>query len=144
MAMSVCVDCGSMPDLFSPLIWPSSQKLRETTGDAFLEARVFTTEIGKKEKASQLHWRSAHSHTLNHLSARQCARIVKGGVKTIGLDPAMYGTRTMRRAKASPIHRKTKSLRTVHLLRHTKPESTVRYLGIEADDALEIAEKTEV
>lgn len=51
--------------------------------------RVFTTEIGKKEKASQPHWRSAHSHTSNHLSTRQCARIVKGRVNTIGLDPAM-------------------------------------------------------
>ena len=63
----------------------------------------------------------------------------------IGLDPAMYGTHTMRRTKASLIYRRTKNLRAVQLLLgHTKLESTVRYLGIEVDDALEMAEQTEV
>ena len=73
------------------------------------------------------------------------ARIVKSWVKAIGLDPAMYGTHTMRRTKASLIYRRTKNLRAVQLLLgHTKLESTVRYLGIEVDDALEMAEQTEV
>lgn len=63
----------------------------------------------------------------------------------IGLDPAMYGTYTMRRTKASLIYRRTKNLRAVQiLLGHTKLESTIRYLGIEVDDALEMAEQTEV
>ena len=63
----------------------------------------------------------------------------------IGLDPAGYGTHTMRRTKASLIYRRTKNLRAVQLLLgHTKLESTVRYLGIEVDDALEMAEQTEV
>ena len=62
-----------------------------------------------------------------------------------GLDAAAYGTHSMRRTKATMIYRRTRNLRTVQLLLgHTKLESTVRYLGIEVDDALEIAEQTEV
>ncbi|MFJ4048442.1 tyrosine-type recombinase/integrase [Pseudomonas hunanensis] len=84
-------------------------------------------------------------HASAHLSTRQYARIVKAWIKAIGLDPAMYGTHTMRRTKASLIYRRTKNLRAVQLLLgHTKLESTVRYLGIEVDDALEMAEQTEV
>ncbi len=80
-----------------------------------------------------------------HLSTRQYARIVKSWVSSIGLDPGMYGTHTMRRTKASLIYRRTKNLRAVQLLLgHTKLENTFRYLGIEVDDALEMAEKTEV
>lgn len=80
-----------------------------------------------------------------HLSTRQYARIVKAWVTSIGLDPAMYGTHTLRRTKASLIYRRTKNLRAVQLLLgHTKLESTVRYLGIEVDDALEMAEQTDV
>lgn len=66
-------------------------------------------------------------------------------MREIGLDPAAYGTYTLRRTKASLIYRRTKNLRTVQLLLgHTKLESTVRYFGIEVDDALEMAEHTEV
>lgn len=84
-------------------------------------------------------------HGSDHLSTRQYARIVKDWVTAIGLDPALYGTHTLRRTKASLIYRRTKNLRAVQLLLgHTKLESTVRYLGIEVDDALEMAEQTEV
>src|SRR3989344_2861901 len=84
-------------------------------------------------------------HDSDHLSTRQYARIVKAWVTAIGLDPTMYGTHTLRRTKASLIYRRTKNLRAVQLLLgHTKLESTVRYLGIEVDDALEMAEQTEV
>ncbi len=84
-------------------------------------------------------------HGSPHLSTRQYARIVDRWVQEIGLDPASYGTHTMRRTKASLIYRRTRNLRAVQLLRgHTKLESTVRYLGIEVDDALEMAEQTEV
>ena len=63
----------------------------------------------------------------------------------IGLDPALYGTHSLRRTKASLIYRRTKNLRAVQLLLgHTKLESTVRYLGIDVDDALELSEQTEV
>jgi len=80
-----------------------------------------------------------------HLSTRQYARIVKSWVSQIGLDPAAYGTHSLRRTKATLIYRRTKNLRAVQLLLgHTKLESTVRYLGIEVDDALEMAEQTEV
>jgi integrase len=80
-----------------------------------------------------------------HLSRRQYARIVDGWVSEIGLDPALYGTHSLRRTKASLIYRRTKNLRAVQLLLgHTKLESTVRYLGIDVDDALELSEQTEV
>ena len=80
-----------------------------------------------------------------HISTRQYARIVKSWVSQIGLDSAEYGTHSFRRTKASLIYRRTKNLRAVQiLLGHKKLESTVRYLGIEVDDALEMAEQTEV
>jgi integrase len=80
-----------------------------------------------------------------HLSTRQYARIVNSWVEQLGLDQADYGTHTLRRTKATLIYRRTKNLRAVQLLLgHTKSESTVRYLGIEVNDALEMAEQTEV
>ncbi len=80
-----------------------------------------------------------------HLSRRQYARIVNRWVTEIGLYPALYGTHSLRRTKASLIYRKTKNLRAFQLLLgHTKLESTVRYLGNDEDDALELAEQIEV
>jgi len=80
-----------------------------------------------------------------HVSTRQYARIVHQWVASIGLDSTVYGTHTMRRTKATLIYKRTKNLRAVQLLLgHTKLESTVRYLGIEVDDALEISEQTEI
>ena len=71
--------------------------------------------------------------------------MVQGWVSEIGLEGADYGTHSMRRTKASLIYRRTKNLRAVQLLLgHTKLESTVRYLGIEVDDALEIAEHMDI
>lgn len=79
-----------------------------------------------------------------HLSTRQYARIVSSWVAAIGLDRHAYGTHSLRRTKASLIYRRTKNLRAVQiLLGHSKLESTVRYLGIEVEDALEMAEQTE-
>jgi integrase len=84
-------------------------------------------------------------HGSTHLSTRQYARIVDSWVRQLGLDRASYGTHTLRRTKATLIYRRTKNLRAVQLLLgHTKLESTVRYLGIEVNDALEMAEQTEV
>jgi integrase len=80
-----------------------------------------------------------------HVSTRQYARIVHRWVSAVGLDSTVYGTHTMRRTKATLIYKRTKNLRAVQLLLgHSKLESTVRYLGIEVDDALEIAEQTEI
>lgn len=79
-----------------------------------------------------------------HLSTRQYARIVKRWVALISRNPREYGTHSLRRTKATLVYRRTKNLRAEQLLLgHTKLESTVRYLGIDADDALEIPEQTE-
>jgi site-specific recombinase XerC len=80
-----------------------------------------------------------------HLGTRQYARIVHQWMDEIGLDTTAYGTHSLRRTKPSLIYQRTKNLRAVQLLLgHSKLESTVRYLGIDVDDALEIAEQTEV
>ena len=80
-----------------------------------------------------------------HVSTRQYARLVHHWVHAVGLNPSAYGTHSMRRTKATLIYKRTKNLRAVQLLLgHTKLESTVRYLGIEVDDALEISEQTEI
>ena len=80
-----------------------------------------------------------------HLSTRQYAKLVKNWVEDIGLDPGIYGTHSLRRTKATLIYRRTKNLRAVQLLLgHANVESTVRYLGIELDDALVISEQTEI
>lgn len=79
------------------------------------------------------------------LSTRQYARLMKDWTRSIGLDPSRYGTHSMRRTKATLIYRQTKNLRAVQLLLgHTKLDSTVRYLGIEIDDALEMSEQIDV
>ena len=84
-------------------------------------------------------------HRSPHLGTRQYARILDGWVEELGLDPADYGTHSMRRTKATLIYRRTGNLRAVQLLLgHSKIESTVRYLGIEVDDALAISEQTEI
>jgi len=88
---------------------------------------------------------SSRMHHSAHISTHQYARIVHKWVDMIGLDTALYGTHTMRRTKVTLIYHRTKNLRAIQLLLgHTKLESTVRYLGIEVDDALEMAEQTEV
>lgn len=84
-------------------------------------------------------------HDQPHISTRQYARIVHRWVERAGLDSAAYGTHSMRRTKAAQIYKKTGNLRAVQLLLgHTKLESTVRYLGIEVDDALSISEQVEL
>ena len=84
-------------------------------------------------------------HGSPHLGTRQYARILEGWVAELGLDPAEYGTHSTRRTKATLIYRRTRNLRAVQLLLgHSKLESTVRYLGIDVDDALEISEQTEI
>lgn len=84
-------------------------------------------------------------HHSPHVSTRQYARIVEHWVIAAGLDLAAYGTHSMRRTKATLIYKQTKNVRAVQLLLgHSKLESTVRYLGIEVDDALEISEQIEI
>ena len=79
------------------------------------------------------------------MTTRQYARPVSSWVATIGLDPHFFGTHSLRRTKATLIYRRTGNLRAVQLLLgHTKIESTFRYLGVEVDDALAIAEQVDV
>ncbi|MGR3564260.1 MAG: tyrosine-type recombinase/integrase [Heliomarina sp.] len=84
-------------------------------------------------------------HERLHISTRHYARLVHDWVKSIGLDPTSYGTHSMRRTKVAQIYRKTGNLRAVQLLLgHTKMDSTVRYLGVELDDALAISVSVEI
>ncbi len=84
-------------------------------------------------------------HDRPHISTRQYARLLKDWVKSIGLEPSAYGTHSMRRTKVAQIYKKTGNLRAVQLLLgHTKMDSTVRYLGVDLEDALSISESVEI
>lgn len=110
------------PTRIAVAAWLEKSKLR---GDQFL----FPSRVGRSP----------------HVSTRQYARIVHHWAAVAGLDPSAYGTHSMRRTKATLIYKRTKNLRAIQLLLgHSKLESTVRYLGIEVDDALEISEQTEI
>jgi integrase len=88
---------------------------------------------------------SSRRRTDRYMTTRQHARLVAEWIGGIGLDPRLFGTHSLRRTKATLIYRRTGNLRAVQLLLgHTKIESTVRYLGIEVDDALAIAEQIDV
>ena len=79
------------------------------------------------------------------LTTRQYARLLSEWIAGIGLDPSLFGTHSIRRTKATLIYRRTGNMRAVQLLLgHRKIESTVRYLGVEVDDALDLAEKVDV
>ena len=84
-------------------------------------------------------------HSPDHISTRQYARLVKELVASIGLEPSAFGTHSLRRTKVAQIYKKTGNLRAVQLLLgHTKMDSTVRYLGVDLEDALSISEGVEV
>lgn len=84
-------------------------------------------------------------HGSPHLSTRQYARIVRGWVTSLGLETSAYGTHSMRRTKVAQIYKKTGNLRAVQLLLgHTKMDSTVRYLGVDIEDALTLSEGIEL
>ena len=84
-------------------------------------------------------------HDRPHIGTRQYARLVRGWVESIGLEPSAYGAHSMRRTKVAQIYRKTGNLRAVQLLLgHTKMDSTVRYLGVDLEDALSISESVEI
>ena len=88
---------------------------------------------------------TGHRGPNRSMTTRQYARLVSEWIGSVGLDPRLFGTHSLRRTKATLIYRRTGNLRAVQLLLgHTKIESTVRYLGIEVDDALAIAEQVDV
>lgn len=96
------------------------------------------------KKSGQLTFSSRLGASRN-MTTRQYARLVSEWIAGIGLDPHVFGTHSLRRTKATLIYRRTGNLRAVQLLLgHRKIESTVRYLGIEVDDALAIAEQVDV
>ncbi|TWG52904.1 tyrosine-type recombinase/integrase [Aminobacter sp. J44] len=87
---------------------------------------------------------SRADHT-RHMSTRQYARLVDEWLAAIGLRPEEYGTHSLRRTKASMIYRATGNIRAIQiLLGHSKIENTVRYLGVDVEDALLLAERTEI
>jgi len=91
------------------------------------------------------YWFKSRFDSSAHLSTRQYACIVKKWVSSIGLGPSVYATHLVRRTKPSLIYKRTKNLRAVQLLLgHTKLESTIKYLGVEVEDALELVEQTDV
>ncbi|WCM26288.1 tyrosine-type recombinase/integrase [Sphingomonas sp. QA11] len=114
-------------------------------------------ELTADVRASLLSWLERRGGTIGdyvfpsrvdhagHLSTRQYARLVDEWVTAIGLRRAEYGTHSMRRTKASMIYKATGNLRAIQiLLGHTKIENTVRYLGVDIEDALTLAERTEI
>ena len=87
----------------------------------------------------------SRSHAGEHITTRQYSRLVDDWVALAGLDPAAYGTHSLRRTKVALVYKRTGNLRACQLLLgHTKLESTVRYLGIEVDDALALSEQTDL
>ncbi|MCF6445639.1 tyrosine-type recombinase/integrase [Nereida sp. MMG024] len=84
-------------------------------------------------------------HYQPHISTRQYGRLVREWGTAIGLAPSEYSTHSLRRTKAAEIYRKTSNLRAVQLLHgHTKVDSTLRYLGVELEDALSVAERIDI
>lgn len=114
-------------------------------------------ELTADVRASLLNWFERRGGTVHdyafpsrvdhtgHLSTRQYARLVDEWVDAVGLRRAEYGTHSLRRTKASMIYKATGNLRAIQiLLGHTKIENTVRYLGVDIEDALILAERTEI
>lgn len=114
---------------------PVRFEISETTRQS-LECWIASPEM----TSSDYLWPS-RMHSSEHLSTRQYARILREWVLSIGLDPIAYGTHSMRRTKVAQLYKKTGNLRAVQLLLgHTKMDSTVRYLGVDLDDALTLSE----
>lgn len=118
---------------------PVQFEITQNTGESIM---AWVNKAGLK--ASDYLFKS-RIHDAEHISTRQYNRIFHGWIEQLGLDTSFYSTHSMRRTKPYLIYKKTKNLRVVQLLLgHKKLESTVRYLGIEVDDALEISESIEV
>ena len=114
----------------------------ELTGDMRASLLAWLERRGGTVDDHAFPSRINHAH---HMSTRQYARLVDEWVTEIGLRRAEYGTHSLRRTKASMIYKATGNLRAVQiLLGHTKIENTVRYLGVDVEDALLLAERTEI
>lgn len=114
----------------------------ELTGDVRASLLAWLERRGGTVDDYAFPSRVNHAH---HMSTRQYARLVDEWVTAIGLRRAEYGTHSLRRTKASMIYKATGNLRAIQiLLGHTKIENTVRYLGVDVEDALLLAERTEI
>lgn len=70
--------------------------------------------------------------------------IIRSWAEQLGLDADLYGTHSMRRTKATLVYARTKNIRAVQLLLgHTKIDNTIRYLGIEIEDAIKLSRETD-
>ena len=115
----------------SPVTFEITEKTRNALDEWFIEADVKLDDFIFK----------SHLHDSPHITTRTYARIVEGWVESIGLDPSDYGTHSLRRTKASLLYKMRHNLREIQiLLGHKKIESTVHYLGITVEDALESSE----
>ena len=132
-------------------IRPRSSVLQQKTG------RPVPFEVTDATKEALAHWLAVRrakgcdwlfpSRTLDggHVSTRQYSRLVDTWITLAGLNPADYGTHSLRRTKVSLVYKRTGNLRACQLLLgHTRLESTVRYLGVEVDDALVLSEQTDL
>lgn len=137
--------------MLAGLIRPRSTVLQQKTG------RPVPFELTDATKEALIHWLDAKRWTAadwlfpsrsrkgSHVSTRQYGRLVDSWVALVGLNPADYGTHSLRRTKVSLVYKRTGNLRACQLLLgHTKLGSTVRYLGIEVDDALVLSEQTDL
>jgi integrase len=121
---------------------PVRFELSEQTQQAVDDYLKYLKTTGKRPGEFLL---AGHRGPGRSITTRQYARLVSDWIGSVGLDPRLYGTHSLRRTKATLIYRRTGNLRAVQLLLgHTKIESTVRYLGIEVDDALSISEQVDV
>ena len=134
-----------------PAIRNRSMVIQQKTG------RPVQFEITADTRASLLAWLERRGGSVDdfafpsrvdpdgHLSTRQYARLVDEWVTAIGMRPEEYGTHSLRRTKAALIYKATGNLRAIQiLLGHAKIENTVRYLGVDIDDALTLAETTKI
>ncbi len=118
---------------------PVPFELTDTTREAL------AAWLKKRELRSRDWLFPSRSHVGDHIATRQYSRLVDDWVALAGLDPAAYGTHSLRRTKVALVYKRTGNLRACQLLLgHTKLESTVRYLGIEVDDALVLSEQTDL
>ena len=132
-------------------IRPRSSVLQQKTGrpvpfevtDATKEALTQWLAVRRSKGADWLF--PSRTRKGEHVSRRQYSRLVDNWVALVGLSPADYGTHSLRRTKVALVYKRTGNLRACQLLYgHTKLESTVRYLGIEVDDALVMSEQTDL
>ncbi len=86
----------------------------------------------------------SRSHASDHITTRQYGRLVDAWVTLAGLDPANYGTHSLRRTKVAIVYKRSNLRACQLLLGHSKLESTLRYLGVEVDDALILSEQTDL